>query len=262
MIIDSHQHVILPTKNQLAMMDNAGIDKTILFATSVHPEKAQNLASFENELKILQNIISGNASSEKDRYLKSTTELVEVVKNHPEKFIGFGPVPLCLSFEETSDWIESHIINNNFKGLGEFTLAPGQIYKLDNIFKLSSAFGNLPLWIHTFNPLTLDDIKQLGILAKKHSNVPVVFGHLGGFNWLTAIHIAKELSNVYLDLSATFSTVQQIFCIKELPEKTFFSSDAPYGEPLLAIESIRYLIKDNYLRELVLGGNIAKLLKL
>lgn len=39
MIIDSHEHMMLPTEMQLQMMDAAGIDKTILFCTAPHPEK-------------------------------------------------------------------------------------------------------------------------------------------------------------------------------------------------------------------------------
>ena len=42
MIIDSHEHMMLPTEMQLQMMDAAGIDKTILFCTAPHPEKASS----------------------------------------------------------------------------------------------------------------------------------------------------------------------------------------------------------------------------
>ena len=36
MIIDSHEHMMLPTEMQLQMMDAAGIDKTILFLSLIH----------------------------------------------------------------------------------------------------------------------------------------------------------------------------------------------------------------------------------
>lgn len=32
MVIDSHEHMMLPTEMQLKMMDAAGVDQTILFA--------------------------------------------------------------------------------------------------------------------------------------------------------------------------------------------------------------------------------------
>ena len=47
MIIDSHQHVMLPPEKQVKLMEQAGLDKVILFFTTPHPEKARNYAEFE-----------------------------------------------------------------------------------------------------------------------------------------------------------------------------------------------------------------------
>ena len=38
-------HFMFPTKTQLDKMDSAGVDKTILFCSSPHPEKADNLSN-------------------------------------------------------------------------------------------------------------------------------------------------------------------------------------------------------------------------
>ncbi|WP_242851360.1 hypothetical protein [Clostridium sp. DMHC 10] len=59
MIIDSHAHVVLPVEKHIELMDEAGIDKTILFSTSMHPELAQNLEEYEKELNKLYDIILG-----------------------------------------------------------------------------------------------------------------------------------------------------------------------------------------------------------
>ena len=40
MIVDSHQHVMLPTSMQVKKMDDAGVDKAILFTTTPHVERA------------------------------------------------------------------------------------------------------------------------------------------------------------------------------------------------------------------------------
>lgn len=63
MIIDSHVHVVLPVEKHIALMDEAGVDKTILFSTSIHPEVATYLDEFEKELNKLYEIISGNKNS-------------------------------------------------------------------------------------------------------------------------------------------------------------------------------------------------------
>lgn len=261
MIIDSHQHVIIPTEKQLALMSEAGVEKTILFSTTVHPETTSDLDSFEKEMGILNEIISGKRNAI-DAKIKSIEEQVRVIEENPRKFIGFGSVPIGLSQDETARWIQDRVIANKFRGLGEFTLAPGQIQLLKPIFAASREFGNLPLWIHTFSPLTLDDIKAISRLAKQSPQVPVILGHLGGANWLETIKLAKESKNIFLDLSATFSNLVVSLAIKTLPERTLFSSDAPYGNPLLCRETIERVTNDNYVKDQILGENIAELLNL
>ncbi|QAA32340.1 amidohydrolase family protein [Clostridium manihotivorum] len=261
MIIDSHQHVIVPTEKQLALMSEAGIDKTILFSTSVHPETTNDLESFEKEMEALNGIVSGKQNAIESK-IKSIEELAGVIEKNPTKFMGFGSVPLGLSQDATSSWIEDKVIRNKFLGLGEFTLAPGQVQLLKPIFSAAKDFNNLPLWIHTFSPLAIDDIKAISLLAKQFPEVPVILGHLGGANWLETIKLAKESKNLFLDLSATFSTLVVSLAIKTLPERTLFSSDAPYGNPLICRETIESVTNDSHVKDQVLGLNIAELLDL
>lgn len=264
MIIDSHAHVILPTEKQLLMMEEAGVDKTILFSTTPHPEKAHDLKSLEKELAILNNVLASNTSlDERIRNIKSTTEeLKKVIDRNPSKFIGFGLVPLSLTYNETADWINNNVIKNNFYGLGEFSPASDQVKYLEVIFQASNELGYLPIWVHTFHPLNFDDIKELVQLSKKYPKVPLILGHMGGIHWLDVIKLAKENCNIYLDLSATYTILAPKIAIKELPERTLFSSDAPYGNPLLFKRMIEMISPNKKVSEQVLGGNIIKLLNL
>ena len=50
--------------------------------------------------------------------------------------------------------------------------------------------------------------------------------------------------------------------LKEVPERTLFSSDAPYGDPFLTKKAIERATEDQYIKERVLGGTIAALLHL
>ena len=54
MVIDSHEHIMFPIKMQLDKMDAAGVDKTILFCTAPHPEKADTLNELEAEMAALK----------------------------------------------------------------------------------------------------------------------------------------------------------------------------------------------------------------
>ena len=49
--------------------------------------------------------------------------------------------------------------------------------------------------------------------------------------------------------------------INEVPEKCLYSSDAPYGEPILNKQMIEYLIPSKKIKNKVFGENILKLLK-
>ena len=88
----------------------------------------------------------------------------------------------------------------------------------------------------------------------------MIFGHLGGTNWIEVIKFAKAHHNVYLDLSAAFASIATKMALIELPEKCLFSSDAPYGEPYLYRELIEFVSPSKEIAELALGNNIKELL--
>ena len=261
MIIDSHAHVMLPEERQLELMKEAGIDRTILFSSTIHPETSNSIETFETELNKLYDILNG-VKNPVDERIHAIEELAKVVKGHQEKYLGFGSIPLGLSYDENLDWIEKYIIANEFRGIGELAPGSGKVSQLEALFRASQEVGNLPLWVHTFFPLNFTDIKELLNLAKQYASVPTIIGHMGGMHWLDTLKAIRELPNTYLDLSATYTTIAPSVAIKEFPERTFFSSDAPYCSPLVARTIIEKLVKDPYVLQQVLGGNIARVLQL
>lgn len=264
MIIDSHEHVMLPTKMQLENLEKAGVDKAILFCTAPHPERAATLEELKKEMGALYKILAGTNSREDDlnRMRNNIQDLTEIIEKYPDKFYGFGSVPLDLSLEETKNWINTYIISNNLKGVGEFT--PGsdkQISQLETVFQALEKYPELPIWIHTFNPVSLSGINILMDITKRHPKIFVIFGHMGGYHWMDVIEFARTVSNVYLDLSAAFSTLAVRMAVTELPDKCLFSSDAPYGDPLLSKQLVEYLSPSEEIKNKILGENILKLLK-
>ena len=97
-------------------------------------------------------------------------------------------------------------------------------------------------------------------LCEQYPQVPVIFGHLGGTNWIEVIKFAKTHRNVYLDLSAAFASIATKMALIELPEKCFFSSDAPYGEPYLYRELVEFVSPSKEIANMALGDNIKELL--
>jgi len=259
MIIDSHAHVILPFHRQVELMHEANIDLTILFTTTIHPEIATDLDSFEKEMQILDDILAGRKNPSQER-LTAINQIKEAITKYPGKYIGFGSMPMGLTFKESANWVEQYIVANGFYGIGEMAPGSGQISKLEPVFAASAELGNLPLWVHTFFPLNFDDITELLSIAKQYPTVPLILGHMGGIYWRQTLKLVKDIPNIYLDLSATFTTIAPTIAIQELPHRTLFSSDAPYTTPAVARTIIEHSIKDKYILERVLGANIAELL--
>ena len=263
MIIDSHEHLMLPIEMQIEKLNQAGVDKAILFSTVPHPERAKNLAELRGEMNILYKVLAGanNKEANRERMIKNNNELAMQMKKYPERFFGFGAVPLGMSEPETSSWLEENILSNEFKGIGEFT--PGsdeQIRQLEVIFQAVNNFSNLPIWVHTFNPVTISGIHILMELCEKYPSVPVIFGHMGGSNWIDVIDFAKSHKYVYLDLSAAFASIATRIAISELPERCLYSSDAPYGEPYLYSLLLEFVSPSLEVAIMVLGNNILHLL--
>ena len=263
MIIDSHEHIFSNINEQLALMDKGGIDKTILFSTTIHPENAHNSLELKDEMNKLTKVLSGTLKGEErlNMQRKSNEDVIEAVKNNPDRFMGFGAVPTELSEDDTAKWIEKYIVNSNLLGAGEFT--PGSIEavtNLEKVFKVLCDYPDYPMWIHTFHPVDMEKLKILMNMCEKYPKVKVIFGHLGGPNWQSVIEFAKHEPQVYLDFSAVFSTIQIKAAAWELPGKCLFASDAPMGDPDIYRYMIEKTIDDKAVVKGVLGENIMRLL--
>lgn len=267
MIIDGHQHVMLPTSMQIRKMEEAGVDKAILFTTTPHVERAESatLEAIGAEMRALDQILSGGGSPE-TRMAKmkdAIAELNQAIRIAPDRFYGFGPVPLGFSERAAAEWISDYIVGNGFIGIGEFT--PGsetQIEGLEPVFKALGDYSNLPIWVHTFNPVTLNGLKILMDLCRKFPAATVIFGHMGGSYWMDVVAFAKERERVYLDLSASFTPLSVKTALTEVPEKCLFGSDAPFGEPWLCRRLIEFVSPSQSVTEMALGGNMERLLQI
>ncbi|MCO6026465.1 amidohydrolase family protein [Prevotella cerevisiae] len=262
LIIDGHSHVTFPVEKHLACMDEAGIDKTVLFRTSIHPESQSTEAGVKVEMHRLMDLLSGDPAIVREHAKKASEELFDVVERYSDRFYCFGMVQPDMDFDEMKEMVEGQIAQHHILGLGEFTLASGTLPSMENVFKVSAQTACLPLWIHCFNPLVLEDIRQIEVLARKYPSVPVIIGHSGGSNWMETIDIVKRNPNMFIDVSATFSSMVLKIIIQELPDKTFFGVDYPYGDMWIMRKMVERVCPDKVTLGKVMGGNITRLLKL
>lgn len=64
----------------------------------------------------------------------------------------------------------------------------------------------LMILVHTWGGSQFDSPKMLGRIAEKYSNINFVMGHSGFGDWETSVQLAKELPNVYLELTAVWAS--------------------------------------------------------
>jgi len=87
-----------------------------------------------------------------------------------------------------------------------------------------------------------------------------VISQLGGLHWITAIELAKDRPNIYIELSTAPTILAVRLAVHELPTRTLFGSDAPYGDPVVARTVVERVTRPGELRDRVLGGTLEELL--
>jgi uncharacterized protein len=261
MIIDAHSHVHNPVTDHLTLLDSAGVDRAVLFMTRAHPERATDLATLRTEMAVLYGSLDGKVN-DADTYRAAWAEMDAALAAWPDRFIGFGSVPLTLPAEEIAAAVDSDIAGRGLPGIGELTPPPGQAARIEPVLQASNDHGGLPVVVHGFAPTTADDLRTLAELAGRYPRVPLIVSQLGGLNWMDAIGLVRDTPSMYLELSTANIVFAVRLAISEIPDRTLFGSDAPYGDPLLARATVERVTAPGETRDKVLGGTLATLLGL
>ena len=130
------------------------------------------------------------------------------------------------------------------------------------IWRTMNATAASPTW----TPLT-DDLRSLsiGALARRFPEVPIIMDHMGYREWGgEAIEAARDNPNLYLGTTiASFEPSSIAGAVKALgPERVIYGSNGPALYSDLAVTAIKRQKLGKDVEELVLGGNLARLLKL
>ncbi len=106
---------------------------------------------------------------------------------------------------------------------------------------------------------------EIGALARRYPDVPIIMDHMGYRNdGRAAIIAAQDNPNIYL--GTTIAAYEPGFVatgIREVgPERVIFGSNAPSCYPDLAVESLKRAKFGAEVEALILGGNLARLLNI
>ncbi|QIY53474.1 amidohydrolase family protein [Streptomyces sp. RPA4-5] len=261
MIIDAHSHVHDPVEAHVGLLDEAGVDRAVLFATRPHRSGPVTLPRCAGRLRSWTRPSGGRAGTA-EGYRGAWRELDAALTARPERFIGFLSIPLDLEPEQIAATVELEVVGRGLHGIGELTPPPGRARMIEPVLQAAADHGRLPVVVHGFTPTTADDLMTLAALAGRYPTVPLVVSQLGGLNWMEAIELVRDTPDMYLEHSTANIVFAVRLAIKETPDRTLFGSDAPYGDPVLARAMVERVTSPGEVRDRVLGGTIAELARL
>lgn len=187
-------------------------------------------------------------------YKKANEEIASYVKRWPDKFIGFAKHDSKTEAGEIRNMLRHEVLNLGLRGLKLHGIPTKEMVE-------TAAELGIPILFH---PPNVNDSLEV---VESHPEVSFILAHLGCFasrNWrehVRAIDAAKRLANLYLDTSSVvfFQYLEQ--AAHELAaEKLIFGSDGPLVDSRVELYKIRLLRLTKEREQLILGGNILRLL--
>ncbi len=237
LVIDAHNHLgDRPGARQtgaelVAKLDATGVDKAVVFP-----------------------FVEGNFTNDfvKDAFDQFPERLIPYCAVNPWERNAVDVTRQCIS-----EW--------GFKGLklhptiNGFHLADPEL--VDPLFRLADELG-FPIIVHGASDL-FNSPPEFAIMAKRFPKVPLMMAHMGFF-WAVdqAISFAAEFDNLYLETSrAPIFEIQT--AVKRLgPDKVIWGTDSPFVDYEFEFKKMERATSDPEGYRSIVGGNIARLLKL
>lgn len=261
-IIDAHAH-IYPEKIAAKATDTIGIFYDIKM--EMPAGTPENLLEEGRRAGISRYVVHSVATTA--HQVRSINEFIKrEIDAHPE-FIGFITLHQDLSEEEIIqeiDWAQA----NGFKGI---KLHPDfQKFYIDDeaVEKFyRAASDKLPILFHIGDDrYDYSQPARLVKMAKKYPNTTFIAAHFGGYRCWSEASIYQGLSNVYFDTCSSLPMISTELA-KEIidllgAEKFFFATDFPMWDASGELERFNKIPLTEKEREMILGGNIKRLLHL
>jgi len=187
-------------------------------------------------------------------YKEANEEIASYVRRWPEKFIGFAKHDSKTEAGRIRDMLMHEVLELGLRGLKLHGVPTKEMVE-------TAAELGIPILYH---PPKVDDSLEI---VESYPKVSFILAHLGCFasrDWrehVRAIEAAKKLSNLHLDTSSVvfFKHLEQ--AARELPaEQLIFGSDGPLVDSRVELHKIRLLKLAREKEELILSGNILRLL--
>lgn len=204
--------------------------------------------------------------------IEANTRVAQMVDEYPNRFIGVGIIDPNYDSKQVKAEIKRCVEDLGFTMIkihpssschGVSLLDPSY----EPVWEGAEKYGYIIL-THTTKKYEGSEAepKHVDILAEKHPNIIFIMGHAGN-NYIglkESIEIAKKHKNVYLDISGNPAFTGRIeLIVREVGvHKVLFGTDWDYFDLYWAMGSVLYAKLRDEEKKLILGGNIARLLKL
>lgn len=186
------------------------------------------------------------------------------MKKYPGRIIGFASI----NPRQKNSTVELNrcIRDRGLKGLKLHPVLHGyplsDHFLVDPLFEICTKY-KVPVIVHGGDDLFSTPL-HFREIAETFSEIPIIMVH-SGFMFATneALTVAKKCDNIYLDTTAVAATLEISRFVKELgAERVVMGTDTPFLEFEISIKTIEMALPKEHERELVLGGNYTRLLKL
>jgi predicted TIM-barrel fold metal-dependent hydrolase len=282
MVIDIHAHPVSRDRvrdaRNLRLMDR---DAACLTAT----DAVELLLDRMDRGGITRACLMGPAHG--DGIALTNQDVRDAVLAHPDRFIGFvGADPITDQPKAVGEMIRVAVRDWGFRGVGEFANVDLLDARCEVVYDACMEL-DVPLMIHTGVPLPSMLLRHghpFGVdeLAHRHPELTIIAAHLGMPWVIETVAVAVRHPNVYLDVSALpmFNTrligpLLALSLDKGLADRLLFGSDFPLVDPASYARRMRSAGPGRLLhrltglprltarvRQMILGGNAARLLKL
>ena len=261
-IIDAHAH-IYPEKIAAKATDTIGVFYDIKM--EMPAGTAEQLIKDGGKAGITRYVVHSVATTA--HQVRSINEFIRrECEAHPE-FIGFITLHQDLPEEEILAEID-FALENNLKGI---KLHPDfQKFNIDDESAerfYRAAEGKLPILLHMGDDrYEFSKPARLAKMAKKYPKVNFIAAHFGGYRCWAEAPIYKGLDNVYFDTcsSLPFISAEKARELIDMfgADKFFFGTDFPMWDATGELERFNQIPLTDSEREMILSGNIKKLLNI
>jgi predicted TIM-barrel fold metal-dependent hydrolase len=191
-------------------------------------------------------------------YAKANADVARIIALHPGRLIGFAFVHATRDAGRVFRMVARAVSRWQFRGIkvhGHEAMPTREVCETARAFRL-------PIFVDVASrPEVID------MLASQYPDVNFIVAHLGSYtdDWRAHQQVVYQVArypNVYADTSAVRRFDYIVEAIKRAgPHKLMFGSDGPWLHPGVELHKIRLLRLPKHQEELVLGGNLLRLLR-